>query len=188
MKKICMLFAGLASLSLVGCVSTPAKPLSFDQLGQFSQIPLNRSTYRISFQANPHIHYGMAEEIILVKAAQTTVQQGYRFFKVLNDPSSQNAPPRQTVVYAHPVPYSGYGYYPRYRGFWPDPFYETPRVVDLDPVQVSYHIQCFKDQKSAPSDAFDATLILSSLGGKYRLNTAGEPLPSAAALPSGQTK
>ncbi|MFN3455771.1 MAG: (d)CMP kinase, partial [Pseudobdellovibrio sp.] len=42
--------------------------------------------------------------------------------------------------------------------FWPDPFYDVPRVVDIDPVQVSYSIQCFKDRKVAPlqaaSDAF----------------------------------
>jgi hypothetical protein len=46
---------------------------------------------------------------------------------------------------------------------------------------VSYTIQCFKDQKSAPEDAFDATLILQSLGAKYGLSPTGQPLIVPAA-------
>ena len=84
MKKILIACALATGLSLVGCASTPSKPLTFDQLGRFSNTPLNTSTYRISFQARPNMSYGTAEEITLVKAAQTTVQNGYRFFKVLN--------------------------------------------------------------------------------------------------------
>ena len=48
---------------------------TFDQLGQFSAYPLNAQTFRISFQANPNMSYGAAEEITLVKSAQTTVQK-----------------------------------------------------------------------------------------------------------------
>ena len=62
--------------------------------------------------------------------------------------------------------YYPYGYYRRYPGFWPDPFYDMPRVVNIDPVQVSYTIECYKDQKKAPDDAFDTYLILKSLGQK----------------------
>ena len=50
MKKILIACALVTGLSLVGCASTPSKPLTFDQLGQFSNTPLNTSTYRISFQ------------------------------------------------------------------------------------------------------------------------------------------
>ena len=31
------------------------------------------------------------------------------------------------------------------------------QVVNIDPVQVSYTIECYRDQKQAPQDAFDAT-------------------------------
>ena len=43
-------------------------------------------------------------------------------------------------------------------------------VVNIDPVQVSYTIECYRDQKQAPQDAFDATLILKSIGQKYGLS------------------
>lgn len=93
------------------------KTQTFDQLGQFATYPLNNQIYRISFKADPNMSYGTAEEITLVKAAQTTIQNGFRYFKVMDDPSNQTQkPPRQAVVYSSPN-YYPYGYYRRYPGF-----------------------------------------------------------------------
>ena len=160
-----------SSLLFTGCATTPSKPLSFEQLGQYSTTPLNVQTYRISFLAGHNMSFGTAEEITLVKAAQTTQK-----------------PPRQAVVYPapsyYPYSYSPYGYYHRRAPFWPDPFYDMPQVVTLDPTQVSYTIQCFKDQKSAPEDAFDASLILQSLGAKYGLSPTGQPLTPPSSAPA----
>ena len=175
--KYLSLGAALASvLILAGCATTPQKPKTFDQLGQFATYPLNNQIYRISFKADPNMSYGTAEEITLVKAAQTTIQNGFRYFKVMDDPSNQTQkPPRQAVVYSSPN-YYPYSYYRRYPGFWPDPFYDSPRVVNIDPVEVSYSIECYKDQKTASKDAFDASLILQSLGKKYGLSPSGAVL------------
>lgn len=186
MKKIILTVAVASLLGLSGCATTPQKPLTFDQLGQFSQIPLNSHTYRISFTARPNMSYGTAEEIALVQAAQTTVQNGFHFFKVLNDPSNQiQQPPRQAVVYPAPAyygPYYGYRRYP----FWPDPFYDMPQVVNVEPAQVAYTIECYKDQKTAPEDAFDALLILKSIGQKYGVGLNGQilqPEPPSVTTP-----
>ncbi|MGA9699466.1 MULTISPECIES: CC0125/CC1285 family lipoprotein [Acinetobacter] len=182
MKNSIMGLSIVAAIALSGCATTPSKPLTFDQLGQFSNIPLNSQSYRISFQARPNMSFGTAEEITLVKAAQTTLQNGFRYFKVLNDPSNRSQAPRQAVVYSTPM-YYPYGYYSRYPGFWPDPFYDMPRVVNIDPVEVSYTIECYKDQKKAPNDAFDAYLILQSLGQKYGLSPTGQVLQPPVVTP-----
>lgn len=181
MKKINSTLIGLsmlAVLTLSGCATTPKQPRSFDQLGQFSTTPLNSQTYRVSFQGHANMNFGTAEEITLLKSAQTTVLNGFQFFKVMDDPSNRSQqPPRQAVVYSSPMmsPW-GYGYgYRRHPAFY-DPFYDTPYVVNVDPVQVSYTIQCFKDKKSAPHDAFDARLILQSLGQKYGVSMTGQVL------------
>ena len=179
MKNSILSFTMVAAIALSGCAMSPSKPLTFDQLGQFSSVPLNSQTYRISFVARHNINYGMAQEITLVKAAQTTLQNGFRYFKVLDDPISRNQPPRQTVVYSTPS-YAPYGYYGGYSGFWPTPFYDTPQVVNIEPVQISYTIECYRDQTKSTSNAFDARLILQSLGPKYGLNSNGQilaPLP-----------
>ena len=63
------------AITLSACSTVPSKPKTFDQLYQFSAYPLNAQTFRISFQADPNMSYGAAEEITLVKSAQTTVQK-----------------------------------------------------------------------------------------------------------------
>ncbi len=177
MNKMIIAAALTTALGLTGCATTPSKPLTFEQLGQYSATPLNAQSYRISFQARPNMRYGTAEEITLVKAAQTTLQNGFQYFKVMDDPSNRSQkPPRQAVIYPDPMPYP-YGYYRRHPGFWPTPFYDVPQVVTLDPTQVSYSITCYKDRAKAPQDAFDARLILQSLGAKYGLDSQGHPLP-----------
>ncbi|UOH74932.1 hypothetical protein MOW08_14745 [Acinetobacter schindleri] len=181
MKKTIIALAFASTALLSGCVTTPSKPLTFDQLGQYSTTPLNAQTYRISFKARPNMSFGTAEEITLVKAAQTTVQNGFQFFRVLDDPSNRSQqPPRQAIVYPAPsvYPYGyyrPYGYSRRYPGFWPDPFYDMPYRVTVEPAQIAYTIECFK-QAQAPKDAFDARLILQSLGAKYGLSPTGEIL------------
>jgi len=173
MKSLLMCTPLLLTLTFAGCATVPAKPRTFDQLGQFTAYPLNNKTYRVGFQADNNLSYGTAEEITLLKAAQTTVKNGFRYFTVVDDPSNaRHKAPRQAVIYPTPS-YYPYGYYRRHLAFWPDPFYDT------DPIQVSYTIECFKTQQQAP-DAFDAQLILQSLGPKYGLSPTGEVLQPPA--------
>lgn len=175
MKKTIIALAFASTALLSGCATTPSKPLTFDQLGQYSTTPLNAQTYRISFKARPNMSFGTAEEITLVKAAQTTIQNGFQFFRVLDDPSNRTQrPPREAIVYPTPMPYP-YGYYRRHPFYWPDPFYDMPYRATVEPAQIAYTIECFK-QGQTPKDAFDARLILQSLGAKYGLSPTGEIL------------
>lgn len=177
MRKIFIGLTMLTALSLVGCATTPRQPLTFDQLGQYSTVPLNDHSYRVSFLGNRNMSFGTAEEITLLKSAQIALNSGFTHFKVLNDPSNRTQqPPRQAVVYSSPN-YYPYGWgYRRHPMMWNDPFYDVPQVVTIDPVQVSYSIECYKDKKTAPQDAFDARLILQSLGQKYGLSPTGQIL------------
>lgn len=175
MKKIMIRLGVIAVLGLSGCASIPSKPLSFDQLGQFNTTPLNQNSYRVSFGARPNMSFGTAEEIALVKSAQITAQQGFQYFKVVEDPSNRpQKPARQAIVYPTTM-YAPYGYYRRSPYAWSHPFYDAPYSVTVEPAQVSYTIQCFKE-KQQPNDAFDARLILQSLGQKYGVGTSGNLL------------
>ncbi len=81
MKYLSLCLALGTAITLSACSTVPSKPKTFDQLGQFSAYPLNAQTFRISFQADPNMSYGAAEEITLVKSAQTTVQKVSAFLK-----------------------------------------------------------------------------------------------------------
>ena len=173
MKKTLISLTLVTMLTLSGCATTLSKPRTFDQLGQYTTTPLNDHSYRVSFQGSNNMGFGTAEEITLLKSAQVTLLNGFSYFKVQDDPSNRSQqPPRKAVVYPTPnyYPY-GWGYR---RPYWNDPFYDMPQVVTLDPIQVSYTIDCFKDKKSTPDDAFDARLILQSLGQKYGLSPTGQ--------------
>lgn len=163
-----------ALLTLSGC-ATFSTPRTFNELGQFSTYQLNQSTFRVGLRSNSNMSYGVAQEIALVKAAQITVQNGFQYFKVLNDPSQQNHPPRQAVVYPMSTgpmfrPYGFYG--PRY-GYWGGPWNDFPQVITVEPNEVAYNIECFKSSQNYPKDAFDAMLILKSLGLKYGVTENG---------------
>ena len=166
----------VAVLFLTGCATVPPQPRSFEQLGQYQTIPLNSSSYRISFKADAHLSYGNAEEITLLKAAQFTVQQGYDVFKVLDDPSnrSNQQQPRQAVIYPNPPYFPQYPYH-RYRPYLHEPFMDMPYVVNVEPTEISYTIQMFKKQL-APADAFEAVPILRTLGAKYGVGADGTAL------------
>lgn len=169
------------TLLFVGCTAIPQQPKSFDQLGQYQTIPLNASSYRISFKTDGKLSYGNAEEIALLKAAQVTLKQGFDAFKVIDDPSnrinSQNN--RQAIVYPSRI-YAPYDYYGPYRRpYWHDPFYDMPYVVNVEPIEVAYTVQMFK-QSLAPADAFEARPILETLGPKYGVTRDGTViLPSS---------
>lgn len=171
------------TLGFIGCTTTPPQPKSFDQLGQYQTIPLNASSYRISFKTDGKLSYGHAEEIALVKAAQVTLKQGFDAFKVIDDPSnrinSQNN--RQTIVYPSRIyaPYDFYG--PYRRPYWHDPFYDMPYVVNVEPIEVAYTVQMFK-QSLAPADAFEARPILETLGQKYGVTHDGTVIPPSLNL------
>ena len=179
MKSIIIPFGLMTVLLLGACATTPPQPRTFDQLGQFNHYPLNQNSFRISFKASPNMSFGTAEEITLLKAAQTTVQQGFIFFKVLDDPSNRSQqPPRQAVVYQAPM-YNPFYYGYHRSGRFYDPFYQYPQVVNIEPTQVAYTIGCYREKDKMPADAFDARLILQSLGQKYGLGPTGEVLPPA---------
>lgn len=178
-------FALLCSslLALGGCATTPKQPPSFYELGQFSEIPLNQHSYRLSFKAQYDLSYGDAEEIMLVKAAKTTIEHGFRYFKVLNDPSNVQHKPRREVIYSSPPIYYGGYYGRRYGGFYGPawgmqfPYY----YQESEPVEVSYSIECYKGDQAMPADAFDALLIFKNLAPKYGLI---KPLTQPTASPN----
>lgn len=76
MKTVLKCTPLLVALAFTGCATIPQQPKTFDQLGQFTAYPLNSKTYRIGFQAGQNLSYGTAEEITLLKAAQTTLKNG----------------------------------------------------------------------------------------------------------------
>lgn len=165
---------------IAGC--SPSTPLSFNQLGDFSAYPLNQQTYRIAYTANDNISYSAAQNITLIKAAQTTIQNGYQYFIVLNNSNNIHRQPQKEVTYSDGFGGGYWGYGPGYWGpsgpwgpvGWNDPFYGVPQVVTTGPAEIAYNIQCFPSEQTAPKNAYNASLILKTIGQKYGVSPTGQ--------------
>ncbi len=180
-----MLWVGLSALLLVSCASMQYR--SFSSLGEFEEFQLNDALYRVSYVGNGYTSQSEAEQIALLQAARLTLQQGFRYFSVVEDGSVSRVVPQQRAWNAGVGVYGGYGsgyYYPyAYNSGW----YLHDRFQSayfsnwdfMDRVQVNYTIAVTKI-KSNQQVQFDAQTILRSLGSRYHLNLDGSEMPRGA--------
>lgn len=173
-----VLLVSLSALLLASCASLQSR--SFSSLGQFEDFQLNDQLYRVRYVGNGYTSQSEAEQIALVQAARITVQNGFRYFTVIEDGSVSRVVPQQRAWNAGVGVYGGYGsayYYPySHNGGW----YLHDRFQSayfsnwdfMDRIQVNYTIAVTKT-KSNQQTQFDAPTILRSLGSRYRLNPDG---------------
>lgn len=188
-----MLVVGLAALLLAACTSLQYR--SFSSLGQFEDFQLNDQLYRVRYVGNGYTSQSEAEQIALVQAARITLQNGFRYFSVVEDGSVSRVVPQQRAWNAGLGVYGGYGsgyYYPySYNSGW----YLQDRFQSayfggwdfMDRVQISYTI-AVSTTKSNQQTQFDAQTILRSLGTRYRLNPDGSEVQRGANTTATPTK
>ena len=176
-----LLLVALSVLILSRCASLQYR--SFSSLGQFEDFQLNDELFRVRYVGNGYTSQSEAEQIALVQAARITLQNGFRYFAVVEDGSVSRVVPQQRAWNAGLGVYGGYGsgyYYPyAYNSGW----YLHDRFQSIyisnwdfmDRVQVNYTIAVTKI-KSNQQVQFDAQTILRSLGTRYRLNPDGSEL------------
>lgn len=191
MKKLIPTSIALALLlSMSGCALTPSKPLSFNQLGEFSAYPLSEQDFRISYKARDSISYSQAQNITLVKAAQTAVLNGFQYFTILNGPTTVHRKPQTEEVYPNEGWGPGPGAWGPGGGWGPggwgpsDPFYGMPQTIRTGTSEIAYNIECYKTKANAPAKAYDAQLILQSIGAQYGVTPTGQVLPPQPAAPT----
>ncbi len=178
----------IGSATLLSACSTLSTPRSFAELGKYDQFRLNSNIFRVTYQSRSESTAARAEEIALLKAAQVTVQNGFRYFEITDKLLPSDQP---NVIVASPMfnyygsfgYYGGYGRYPFRHGFgygYDYPFYGPNYYTVPQKVIVSYTINCTNTAKPDQSQQYDATIILASLGQRYGLNPDGSPaLPPA---------
>jgi hypothetical protein len=186
-----VLLVGMTTaLLLTGCSTMQER--TFASLGHFEQFQLNDALFRVSYVGNGYTRQSDAEEITLLQAARVSLQHGYRYFQITDDPSTSKVIPSGRTI----VGFDVYGGGPLYanNGF----FYRGPTAYDRfygsayddwsfpTRIQVNYTIACSQTQ-STDKRQFDAHIILKTLGPKYNLNPDGseknQPTTSISNLP-----
>lgn len=171
-------------LLMVGLLAGCASPYQSHGLGGgYDDIALAPNIYRVSFRGNGYTSMERAKDYALLRAAEVTLSNGYRFFIVTTDESYA----KKMSVY---IPgetktnYSGTATGNVYRNgsfnaniYGNSTTYTTPGYkFDITKPKAVFMVVAFKDEASAPRDAFDAIFLQKSVRGKYNINN--DSLPS----------
>src|SRR5437016_5224063 len=81
MKKLILSTTIIIMLSLVGCMS-PYQPSGLG--GGYTDMALSNDTYFVTFRGNGFTSSDVVQSYVLRRAAELTINKGYKFFVVMN--------------------------------------------------------------------------------------------------------
>ncbi|WP_162798009.1 CC0125/CC1285 family lipoprotein [Sulfitobacter sp. JL08] len=136
----------LSTLAILAACSTPYQETGL--AGGVEATMIAPGTAQISVKTNAYTNRSTAYQFALLKAAETTLQQGYGHFQIVSQDQYAKAGSNTT--------------YNSYTGNFQTNSFSKPRVDAI--------IQMFKGKKpsSAPANVFDATEIANTLGPQLR--------------------
>lgn len=165
----------LAPLALAGCTTaTPYRPVtsqSVNATGYDSQ-KLAEGRYRVSFAGNAMTSRETVENYLLYRAAELTIENGYRYFSVAHQDTERKVETRVDRFGS-----GGYGYWgPTWRYYRPrfgwntwDPFYGDPfwgndiDVRTVDRYEAFAQIDMKHSVQSGDDGAFEAQDVINNL-------------------------
>lgn len=162
---------------LSGC-ATSYQPLGMS--GGYTDLPLNATTYRVTYNGNGYTSATRLQNLLLYRCADLTLQNGYKYFIVLDSGSDHEDSYYTTPGYANSTSYAntnGYGtantnYYGNqsysnlnYNSNTTvntQTTYTPPQTYTIRKYAMGAVIKLLKNNTSYPN-AFDAQLIKNSL-------------------------
>lgn len=126
--------------------------------------------FRINFAGNAYTSSERAQDFALLRAADLTLQHGFKYFTILDESSSMAVSAFTTPGTAHTTGsayvYGGYGsYYGSYSGHTT---YTPSQTYFMLKPQSGLLIRCFAEKPDGIY-TFDATFLQQSLKQKYRI-------------------
>jgi hypothetical protein len=172
------LLAAVACALVAGCATT-YQPMAFS--GGYSETALAENVFKVSFAGNGYIGADTVSDYALLRSAEVTIENGFRYFIITDERSystnSTFTTPTTTNAYVTGYGNSAYGTATTYGG----------QTYNVSKPSSSNLIVCFKDKPEG--FAFDAEFVSKSLKRKYGLNEIQQqvqgptPPPSAGSRP-----
>lgn len=164
MKKLLIGLSALFVLLLSGC-ATPYK--AHGLMGGFSETRVSENTFQVSFRGNALASRERVVDFTLLRSAELTLQNGYRYFAILN---SNNY--TRYGSYTTPKTYSTTGNVQMYgntgylntttTAYGGQTFlYSRPSTMNT--------IQCFRKKPRIRGIVYDANFIVKSIKTKYKI-------------------
>jgi hypothetical protein len=163
MVRARILLAALATVLVSACATsntTPYQPLTGQ--GGYSETRIEQDRFRINFKGNSVTSRETVENLMLYRAAELTLQQGFDTFTVVDRDTDRNS--RFQSIGRDPWRYSGRFFHPYY-GWYPafDPFWDDQTIREITRYEASAEIRLGKGPKGDDPNAFDARQVSQNL-------------------------
>lgn len=96
------------TVALAGCAGTPYQPHGFT--GGFSEEQLDTNVFKVSFSANGYTSATRVARFTLTRCAELTLENGYRFFQIIDADSDTQISSYTTSTQINTIPTGSGGY------------------------------------------------------------------------------
>jgi len=148
---------------LLSSCATTYQPSSFS--GGYSETRLGEDTFQVSFRGNGYTSPERASDFSLLRSAELTLQNGYRFFIVVDSEKSSSLSTYTTPTTSNTTA-NVYGYGNYAHGNATTTTYGGQTYLISKPSAVNT-IVCFKEKPQVNGLVFDAEFVLKSIKEKY---------------------
>ena len=159
--SILALLVGLLS----GCV-TPYQPKSFS--GGYSESQLGTNMFNVTFQGNSNTNYELAADFCLLRSAEITLENGFRYFFVVKSKKDfgEFLATKPTQSYTSWSAYVLGNYAP---GSARTTTYDG-QIFFVSTPSTENTILCFKEKPEIDDLVFDAEFVTKSIRKKYNMS------------------
>jgi hypothetical protein len=151
------ILAMAVALMLAGCATSYQ---SHGLMGGYSDTQIGPDMFRVSFGGNGYTSGERAQDFTLLRAAELTLQHGFRYFIIVEEKNTTKVSTSATPGYAYT---SGSFYRGRYVS---STFYSPPTSYTTERPESGLLIKCYEDKPDL-NNVLDADFLQQSLTRKY---------------------
>ena len=164
-----MLLVIALCLSLVGCATGYQK---VGLMGGYTDMKIQDNIYKVSFRGNAHVSEERAYDFALLRCAELTIENGYRYFVPVQEKSSVKESSYTEPVTAQTTgtisAYGNSGY--AYGSFNGATNYYGGQTYHFRKPKTIFTIACFKDKpENIPTMVYDAEQVRDNIKKNYNL-------------------
>ena len=135
--------------------------------GGYSETQLGPNIFRVSFRGNAYTSRERAEDFTLLRAADVTLEKGFRYFVIVNSEAGTKVgaftTPTTSYTTGSAYGYGNYAYGSATTKTYGGQTYLISKPSDIDT------ILCFKDRPQGAGLVYDAEFVSNSIRQKYKV-------------------
>ena len=161
---------------LAGC-ATPYQQQSFT--GGFSETRLSENIFQVNFKGNGYTSAERASDFTLLRGAEITLENGYRYFALMDSENTEKTSFHQTPIRAHTT--GNVNTYGGSSNISATTTFTGGQINTIRKPRSFNTIICFENKPKDVQFVFDAEFLKQSIQSKYELNKEAKDTESSSA-------